>query len=172
MEIKIKSKVKASSSTISRDKLVAQFIQKSELVETETLKVDLKLFQEAANQDNVNFEFMKLDSFRLKKECLQINNAKNALVEAEYGIAENGCVVFDSHDQELFLTICLAETLQVVLPASKILQTVQDLELIKNADYNELQETNKFVNASSRKADIDRFGPKNKRTLVYVIEDL
>lgn len=172
MDVKEKTRIKVTPKVREKKKLIEQFMSNSQQVENETLKVSRDLFVEAAQMENVKFEFIKLHSFQLRKGGLQISNAKNAILEAEYGVAETGYLVFGTQDTDVYLTIALAQTLHVVLPASKILSSCMDIELVKDDAYTNLAGSIQCISGASRRAEQHHLAPKDRRTVVYVIEDL
>jgi len=151
--------------------LLDSFLKNSNKLGNDSLKVDGNLFLEAVKKQNVQFEFIRIKSFALDKTSKNINNAKNALIEAEYAIADSGQVVLDTSDIDMLFTIYLAETLHVLVPASRILNSMDDLEMIKGKVGVDLGRGITSVHVDGKKSDIN-FSPKTLKTMVYIIEDL
>jgi L-lactate utilization protein LutC len=155
----------------ARKDLLDSFLSNSNNSGNDSLKVDRNLFIEAASKKNIQFEFIRLNSFQLSKVSFDISNAKNALLEAEYALADTGKLVINTEDSDLLLSIFLAETLHVIVPASKILYSMDDLELIKGKRAAELGRGLTSLNISGSKKGLS-ISPNAKKTMVYVIEDL
>ncbi len=166
MEVRIDTQEKKLLLLENRSELLDSFLSSSNDLGNESLKVDHQLFTEAANKRNIQFEFIRMKTCKLDRISLDISNAKNALLEADYAIADSGLLVVDTQDPDVLLTIFLAETLHVVVPASKILHSMDDFELISGKTAS---------NIGRGIASLS--GSKNRnytmiRTMVYVIEDL
>lgn len=131
MEVRTFTQQQNLFSTENRRDLLDSFLANSNQLGNDSLKVDQELFIEAASKENVQFEFIRLNSIDLHKKSCEISNAKNAIIEAEYAIADSGKLIIDTQDSDQFLTIFLAETLHIIVPSSKILHSMDDLELIK-----------------------------------------
>ncbi|MGD8254450.1 MAG: LUD domain-containing protein [Syntrophobacterales bacterium] len=99
-----------------------------------------------------------------------------AVVEADYGIAETGTVVLDSADEKFRLATCLAEKLTVLVEASRIKEKLEDivdfLEECSEKEHGYLA----FISGASRTADIERVltigvhGPREMQ--VIIVEDM
>ena len=50
-----------------------------------------------------------------------------ALIEADFAIAETGSVVIESSDEQKRLATCLAEDLHVIVPLSKVKESLTDI---------------------------------------------
>jgi L-lactate utilization protein LutC len=171
MEVTTYTKEKNLLLTKNKSKLLDSFLSNSNNLDNEALKVETNLFIEAANQKNIQFEFIRLKSFNLNKTSFDISNAQNALVEADYALADSGTLVIDTQDQDVLLTVFLAEVLHVVVPASKILYSMDDFELVKGKRAVELGGGIASISVSSSDKG-HRFSSKVLRTMVYVLEDM
>ena len=99
-----------------------------------------------------------------------------AVVEADYGIAETGTVVLDSADERLRLATCLAEKLTILVEASRIKEKLEDivdfLEECSEKEHGYLA----FISGASRTADIERVltigvhGPREMQ--IIIVEDM
>lgn len=154
-----------------RRDLLESFLSNSNNLGNDSLKVDNKLFAEAASKKNVQFEFIRTKSFHLNKRSFDISNAQNALLEADYAIADTGLLVVDTTDSDVLLSVFLAETLHIVIPASRILHSMDDFELITDKRAINMGRGVASVSISSAKKGLS-FSPKTLRTMVYVLEDL
>jgi len=100
---------------------------------------------------------------------------ESALVEADYGIAETGSIVIDSSDEKLRLATCLAEKLYVILPKSKIVDSLEDVEEYMREKTSGNSSYIAFITGASRTADIERVltigvhGPCEMT--IYIVED-
>ena len=171
MEVRTDTQIKKINFRSDKKNLLESFLSNSNDLGHEPLKVDYKLFLEAANKKNVQFEFIRLKSFNLDKTSFDISNAQNALLEADYALADSGMLIIDTQDQDVLLTVFLAEVLHVVIPASKILHSMDDFELIKGKRAIELGCGIAGVSVSSSDKG-HRFSSKVLRTMVYVLEDI
>lgn len=171
MEVRTTTQVQNFLLTSEKINLLDSFLLSSNNLGNDSLKVDKSLFIEAASKKNVQFEFIRLKSFNLNKLSFDISNAKNALLEADYGIADSGKIVVDTKDSDVLLTIFLAETLHIILPASKILHSMDDLELIKGVRANDLGRGITSFTSSEFNKEFD-FSPNIWKTTIYVIDDL
>ncbi len=166
MEVRIDTQEKKLLLLENRSELLDSFLSSSNNLGNESLKVDHQLFTEAANKRNIQFEFIRMKTCKLDRISLDISNAKNALLEADYALADSGLLVVDTLDPDVLLTVFLAETLHVVVPASKILHSMDDFELI----------TGKPASIIGR-GIASLSGSKNRnytmtRTMVYVLDDI
>ena len=171
MEVRTNTQPNDVFSVGKRNDLLDSFLSNSNGLGNDSLKVDRNLFIEAASKKNVQFEFIRLKSFQLNKNSFDISNAQNAILEADYGLADSGKVVVDIQDSDVLLTIFLAETLHIILPASKILHSMDDLELIKGKPAIDMGRGITSLLASGSNRGLS-FSPKALRTMIYVIEDL
>ncbi|WP_321515683.1 LUD domain-containing protein [Marinifilum fragile] len=171
MEVRTFTQQQNLFSTENRRDLLDSFLANSNQLGNDSLKVDQELFIEAASKENVQFEFIRLNSIDLHKKSCEISNAKNAIIEAEYAIADSGKLIIDTQDSDQFLTISLAETLHIIVPSSKILHSMDDLELIKGKKAIDVGRGIASVTSSGSNKGLS-FSSKTIKTLVYVIEDL
>ena len=171
MEVRTFTQKQDLFSVENRRDLLDSFLANSNQLGNDSLKVDQELFIEAASKENVQFEFIRLKSFDLHKKSFEVSNARNAIVEAEFALADSGKLVLDTHDSDQLLTIFLAETLHIIVPASKILHSMDDLELIKGTQAIDVGRGITSLTSSGTNKGLS-FSPKVTKTLVYVIEDL
>lgn len=171
MEVKTFTQQQNLFSTENRRDLLDSFLANSNQLGNDSLKVDQELFIEAASKENVQFEFIRLNSIDLHKKSFEISNAKNAIIEAEYAIADSGKLIIDTQDSDQLLTLFLAETLHIIVPSSKILHAMDDLELIKGKKAIDVGRGIASLTSSGSNKGLS-FSSKITKTLVYVIEDL
>lgn len=171
MEVKACTQNQNLFSVEKRRDLLDSFLANSNRIGNDSLKVDQELFIEAACKENIQFEFVRLNSLDINKKSFNISNARNAILEAEYAIAESGILVLDIHDSDQLLTVFLAETLHIIVPASKVLQTMDDLELITNKTAVNIGRGIAGLNASATNKGLS-LSLKALKTMVYLIEDL
>ncbi|PXY01101.1 hypothetical protein DF185_10645 [Marinifilum breve] len=171
MEVRTFTQKQNLFSTENRRDLLDSFLANSNQLGNDSLKVDQELFIEAASKENVQFEFIRLSSIDLHKKSFEISNAKNAIIEAEYAIADSGRLIIDTQDSDQLLTIFLAETLHIIVPSSKILHSMDDLELIKGKKAIDVGRGIASLTSSGSNKGLS-FSSKVIKTLVYVIEDL
>lgn len=154
-----------------KSNLLDSFLSNSNNIGNEALKVEANLFIEAANKKNIQFEFIRMKSCKLDRKSFDISNAKNALIEVDFALSNTGTLIVDTQDPDVLLTVFLAEVLHVVVPASKILHSMDDFELIKGKRAVEMGRGIASVSASSSDNEY-RFSQKIVRTMVYVLEDI
>jgi L-lactate utilization protein LutC len=171
MEVRTFTQKQDLFSVENRRDLLDSFLTNSNHIGNDSLKVDHELFIEAASKENVQFEFIRLKSIDLHRKSFEISNARNAIIEAEYAIADSGKLLIDTQDADQLLTVFLAETLHILVPASKILHSQDDLELIKGKKANDVARGVISLTSSTTNSGLS-FSPKAKNTMVYVIEDL
>ncbi|WP_321296720.1 LUD domain-containing protein [Marinifilum fragile] len=171
MEVRTFTQQQNLFSTENRRDLLDSFLANSNQLGNDSLKVDQELFIEAASKENVQFEFIRLNSIDLHKKSCEISNAKNAIIEAEYAIADSGKLIIDTQDSDQLLTIFLAEILHIIVPSSKILHSMDDLELIKGKRAIDVGRGIASLTSSGSNKGLS-FSSKAIKTLVYVIEDL
>nr|WP_320120152.1 LUD domain-containing protein [uncultured Marinifilum sp.] len=171
MEVKICTENQNLLLAEKKRDLLDSFLANSNRLGNDSLKVDQKLFIEAASKENVQFEFVHLNSFNIDKNPINISNARNALLEAEYAIADSGKIILKLVESDELLTVFLSETLHIVVPASKILHSMDDLELIKGKTAVDIGRGIASLNISESNKGLS-FSPKAIKTMVYVLEDL
>ena len=99
-----------------------------------------------------------------------------AVVEADYGIAETGTVVLDSADEQLRLATCLSEKLTVLVEASRIKEKLEDIVYFLEERSEKEHGYLAFISGASRTADIERVltigvhGPREMQ--VIIVEDM
>ena len=171
MEVRNDAQAQKSFCGNQNDNLLDLFLLNSKSLGHDSLKVDSKLFAEAACKNNVQFEFIRLKSFDLNKISFDISNSKNAILEADFGIADSGKLVINTQDSDVLVTMLLAESLHIILPSSKILSSMSQHNKMSGKPAIDM-----FRGISSNTADSYSnelsFSSKNLKTQVYVIEDL
>lgn len=155
--------------------ILDQFIEKSKLVGNENRIMKVADFKKEFNTEN--FEYINVPSFHLSLDTqAREDGLRNALVEAEYAIAETGSVVIDSTNENLRLATCLAEKLIVIFPLSKLVANIHDVAKFLEERTSGAGGYVAFITGASRTADIERVltigvhGPK--KMTVIVLNDL
>lgn len=151
--------------------LLDLFLLNSKNLGHDSLKVDRNLFVEAASQKNVQFEFIRLKSFDLNLTSIDMSHSRNAILEADFGIADSGKLVIDTQDSDILVKMLLAESLHIILPSSKILHSMTEHELMNGKPAIDMFRGISSNTAISYNNEL-RFSSKNHQTSVYVIEDL
>lgn len=158
--------------------LIDQFISYSELVGNVNTVISAAKIQHVLAKKAVKKRYVKADRFGLEPQQPDIDEKgiDEAVVEADYGIAETGTVVLDSADEKLRLATCLAEKLTVLVEASRIKEKLEDivdfLEECSEKEHGYLA----FISGASRTADIERVltigvhGPREME--VIIVEDM
>ena len=99
-----------------------------------------------------------------------------AVVEADYAIAETGTVVLDSADEKLRLATCLAEKLTVLVEGSRVKEKLEDVVDFLEERSGKENGYIAFITGASRTADIERVltigvhGPREMQ--VIIVEDM
>ena len=158
--------------------LVARFVSYSERVgNVNTIipaaKIELELKKGAAQK-----RYVKAHRFGLEPLLPDIDEKgiDEAVVEADYAIAETGTVVLDSADETLRLATCLAEKLTVLVEASRIKEKLEDIVDFMEACSEKKHGYLAFISGASRTADIERVltigvhGPREMQ--VIIVEDM
>jgi len=153
------------------ENLLDLFLLNSKNLGHDSLKVDRNLFVEAVSQKNVQFEFIRLKSFDLKKASIDMSNSRNAILEADFGIADSGKLVIDTQDSDVLVKMLSAESLHIILPSSKILYSMTDHELMNGKPATDMFRGITSNSAISYNNELS-FSSKNLQTSVYIIEDL
>lgn len=167
MEVRMDTQKRNLVLAEDRRDLLDSFLVNANNLGNESLKVDCKLFTEAANKKNIQFEFIRMKTCKLNRISHDISNAQNALLEADYAIADSGLLLIDTEDRDVLLTVFLAKTLHLVIPASKILHSMDDFELISGKSANDIGR-----GIASLSFDTNQNYSKEIRTMVYVLEDV
>lgn len=151
--------------------LLDQFLEKSSLVGNQNRIMKVADFRKEFNPEN--FDYINLPSF---DSSLDIRTGQDgissALVEADLAIGETGSIVIDSINENKRLATCLAEKLYVILPQSKLVDSLHDV-----AEFIEERTTGvggyvAFITGASRTADIERVltigvhGPKEMTVII------
>jgi len=151
--------------------LLDLFLLNSKNLGHDSLKVDRNLFVKAASQDNVQFEFIRLKSFELNKTSIDMSHSRNAILEADFGIADSGKLVIDTQDSDILVKMLLAESLHIILPSSKILHSMTEHELMNGKPAIDMFRGISSNTAISYNNELS-FSSNNLQTQVYIIEDL
>jgi L-lactate dehydrogenase complex protein LldG len=158
--------------------LIDRFISYSESVGNLNTVISAAKIQQVLAEKTVQKRYVKADRFGLEPQQPDMDEKgiDEAVVEADFGIAETGTVVLDSADEKLRLATCLAEKLTVLVEASRIKEKLEDivdfLEECSEKEHGYLA----FISGASRTADIERVltigvhGPREME--VIIIEDM
>ena len=155
--------------------LLDQFLEKSTLVGNENRIMKVADFKNEFKKED--FEYTNVPSFNLSLDTQAGEDGiRNALVEAEFAIAETGSVVIDSCNENLRLATCLAEKLIVVFSLSKLVASMHDVAEFLEERTSGVNGYVAFITGASRTADIERVltigvhGPKE--LTVIILKDL
>ena len=157
---------------------IDRFISYSERVGNVNTVIPAAEIEQEIGKGTAQKRYVKAHRFGLEplQPDIDEKGIDEAVVEADYAIAETGTVVLDSADETLRLATCLAEKLTVLVEASRIKEKLEDI-----VDF--LQERSEkehgylaFISGASRTADIERVltigvhGPREMQ--VIIVEDL
>jgi L-lactate dehydrogenase complex protein LldG len=157
--------------------LIQQFISSSELVGSTNAVIPAAEVKKFVDKGAAQTRYVKAIRFGLESSepDLYEKGIDEAVIEADYAIAETGTAVIDSTEEKLRLASCLAEKLTVLIEASRIKETFEDI--IDFMDERSEQENSyiAFITGASRTADIERVltigvhGPREME--VIIVED-
>lgn len=155
--------------------LLDQFLEKSTLVGNKNRIMKVADFKKEYKKED--FEYSNIPSLNLFLDTQAgADGIQNALVEAEFAIAETGSVVIDSSNENLRLATCLSEKLDVILFLSKIVESMHDVSEFLEERTSGVGGYVAFITGASRTADIERVltigvhGPKEMT--VIILNDL
>ena len=155
--------------------LLDHFLQKSALVGNENRLMKASEFKQELAENN--FEYIHAPGFDLLKDIrVGESGISSALVEADFAISETGTVVLDSSNENKRLATCLAEKLYVIVPLSKLVDSLHDVAGFLEMKTSGMGGYVAFITGSSRTADIERVltvgvhGPKEM--ILYILTDL
>jgi L-lactate dehydrogenase complex protein LldG len=134
---------------------VDRFIYYSELVgNTNTIKSKTEL--ESLLDSDEEFGYVNLSSFnKLKEIIVDEKGIKKSIVEADLAIAETGTIVINNKSELLRRATSLSEELCIVIPKSKIVDTIEDTENFMHSLTEEESAYITFITGASRTADIE-----------------
>ncbi|UCG12169.1 MAG: LUD domain-containing protein [Deltaproteobacteria bacterium] len=157
--------------------LIERFISYSELVGNVNTVIAASGIEQVLGAGGSQRRYVNAPRFGMEASTLDVDEKgiDEAIVQADYGIAETGTVVIDSTDEKLRLATCLAEKLIVLVEASRVKERLEDV-----VDFLEERSSGEnayvaFITGASRTADIERVltigvhGPKEME--VIIVED-
>ena len=156
---------------------IDRFVSYSELVGNVNTIIPAAEIEQEVGKGTAQKRYVKAHRFGLEplQPDIDEKGIDEAVVEADYAIAETGTVVLDSEDEKLRLATCLAEKLTVLVEASRIKEKLEDmvdfLEECSEKEHDYLA----FISGASRTADIERVltvgvhGPREMQ--VIIVED-
>ena len=157
---------------------IDRFISYSERVGNVNTIIPAAEIEQEVGKGTEQKRYVKAQRFGLEplQPDIDEKGIDEAVVEADYAIAETGTVVLDSADEKLRLATCLAEKLTVLVEASRIKEKLEDIvdfmEECSEKEHGYLA----FISGASRTADIERVltigvhGPREMQ--VIIVEDL
>lgn len=156
---------------------IDRFISYSELVGNVNTIIPAAEIEQKVGKGRAQKRYVKAHRFGLEplQPDIDEKGIDEAVVEADYAIAETGTVVLDSADEKLRLATCLAEKLTVLVENSRVKEKLEDI-----VDFLEERSRKEngyiaFITGASRTADIERVltigvhGPREMR--VIIVED-
>ena len=157
--------------------LIDRFIAYSELVGNVNRVIPAAEIKRVMGEAVAQTRYVKAERFGLESSQPEIDEKgiDEAIVAADYGIAETGTVVIDSEDEKLRLATCLAEKLTVLVAASRIKERMEDIVHFMEERSGKGNAYIAFITGASRTADIERVltigvhGPKEMQ--VIIVED-
>ena len=157
--------------------LLERFISYSESVGNLNTLIPQAEIDRVVSKDDGKSRYIEATRFGLASSHPDIDEKgmAEAVVEADYAIAETGTVVIDSTDENLRLATCLAEKLTVIIEASRIRERLEDIVEFMEERSGKENSYIAFITGASRTADIERVltigvhGPKEME--VIIVED-
>ena len=158
--------------------LIQRFIAYSDRVGNENTVIPAAAIKRVLGEKETRTRYVKAERFSLECSQPEIDEKgiDEAIVEADYAVAETGTVVIDSEDEKLRLATCLAEKLTVLVEASRIKEKMEDIVDFMDERSGKENAYIAFITGASRTADIERVltigvhGPKEMR--VIIVEDM
>ncbi len=154
---------------------VKRFMEFSSLVGNENEIIEKETLNEISADE---YEFIELKIINRLSKTPQIDKKgiNRALVEAVLGIAETGSVLLSEPSENHRRATALCERLEVVLPASRIVDSLEEAsEKLKELTSTENGTYAVFVTGASRTADIEMsltlgvHGPQEMK--VFIVKD-
>ena len=154
--------------------LLDRFICYSENVGNVNTVIPEAEIERAVGKDTGKKRYVGANRFGLESSHPEIdeNGIEEAIVEADYAIAETGTVVIDSADEKLRLATCLAEKLTVIIEESRIKERLEDIVEFMEERSSKENSYIAFITGASRTADIERVltigvhGPKEMEVII------
>jgi L-lactate dehydrogenase complex protein LldG len=157
---------------------IDRFVSYSELVGNVNTIIPAAEIEQKVGKGRAQKRYVKAHRFGLEplQPDIDEKGIDEAVVEADYAIAETGTVVLDSADEKLRLATCLAEKLTVLVEGSRVKERLEDV-----VDFLEERSRKEngyiaFITGASRTADIERVltigvhGPREMQ--VIIVEDM
>jgi len=157
---------------------IDRFVFYSELVGNVNTIIPAAEIEQEVGKGMAKKRYVKAHRFGLEplQPDIDEKGIDEAVVEADYAIAETGTVVLDSADEKLRLATCLAEKLTVLVEGSRVKEKLEDI-----VDFLEERSRKEngyiaFITGASRTADIERVltigvhGPRDMQ--VIIVEDM
>lgn len=159
------------------DTLLEKFIEKAKDVQTICIKTDKEAFKNILKEKNFAFVSLNTPFKSFNKECeFDESGIKDAIVNADFAIAETGTLVVDSTEEKIRLATTLAENLSLVIYASNMVAKLENIVSYMNDKNSADNAYVAFITGASRTADIERvltIGVHGPVSLTcYIIEDL
>ena len=138
--------------------LLNRFISFSELVGNVNSVIPASEIEHVLEKDSTRLRYVNAARFGLERLQPDIDEKgiDEAVVAADYAIAETGTVVIDSADEKLRLATCLAEKLTVIIEASRVKETLEDIVPFLEERSTKENAYIAFITGASRTADIER----------------
>lgn len=120
-----------------------------------------------------SFDYVHLPSLKIfKKVDIDEKGIKKAILEANYGIAETGTVIFISYAENLRRASMLVDHLTFVLNKKNILTSLDDASKVLEQEMKNTSNYISFITGPSRTADIENqliigvHGPLSQEILI------
>ncbi|MBB5022712.1 LutC/YkgG family protein [Desulfurispira natronophila] len=155
--------------------MLNEFLQRCQATGMQTCTIPLTELSNTLDIENHTQQTIHLPRLDIPSTAtpVDVNGINRCVIEADAGIAECGSFVIDQQDSQLRLASCMAETLVVVLEASRLVASLEDI-----AGYMEEKLRNNqagfiaFISGASRTADIEReltigvHGPRRMHAII------
>lgn len=153
--------------------LIDRFIENSLMANNSTRIVDRIEFINMKNEIIETFDYIYLPSLKIfKKVDINEQGINKAMLEANYGIAETGTIIFISYAENLRKASMLVQHLSFVLSKENILTSLEDASKILDAETKNKSNYISFITGPSRTADIENqliigvHGPLSQEILI------
>ncbi|WP_022851664.1 LutC/YkgG family protein [Limisalsivibrio acetivorans] len=136
--------------------VLERFIHFSEMVSNENVLVTSEELKQKIEELKPSYANIPLIGITETNTEITEAGIEAAVVEADYAIGETGSVVVNSWDEKLRMATCLAEHLYAVVPESRIVMTLDEIEEYMTEKNKNPYSYIAFITGASRTADIER----------------
>jgi L-lactate dehydrogenase complex protein LldG len=152
---------------------INKFIRNAEASNSITKIINRSSFAEMKEEIQKTYDYVYLPCLEIYKEIdIDKKGVKKAILQANYGIAETGTIIFISFAENRRRASMLAEHLLFVLEKKNILESLDDASIILENEFVGKSNYISFITGPSRTADIENqliigvHGPLTQEVLI------